>query len=322
MRNTIKIGVFLLFLFSMSIVTFAQDSAYIITSPNVKLRAASNARSAEVTNLSMGTLVTKLQQSTQKTKVGEVEDFWYKIDAGNRKSGWVFGGFLKPFDPTQRIETYLDIMTPFMRTAPTVYEDEIDKYNFLAKAVTEAEDRSQIAELTLANLVTVKRILTIIYKDPKGTNAYRSWISAHQNELTFHQATGKYYFNPEVLWRLQDEFHDVHFGDRIAYEAARTDLPGSCGGNVACEVDKINKREGRYLTLYPEGFYIEKVLDNIGAQIDTMLGNTSFYLLPRNAVAPFKDALADLNATVQSVENAKHEVVLEKVSRLARQFIK
>lgn len=296
---------------------------YIVSIPNLKLRASSNGRSAEVANLSMGTVVGLMQLAKEKSVVNGIESYWCKvIDEANKKTGWVFGGFLQEYADSTRIQTYLNIMKPLMRADPTSYNDEIDKYNFLTRAVTEAQDRAQIAELTLASLVTVKRILTLIYKDPAGINGYKLWLNNHQNELTFHQATGKYYFNPEILWELQSEFHDVDFADRIAFEAARTDLVGSCGGNVACEFERLNKREGRYLSLYPDGAYRERVLDTFIAQMDTILAKSNFYLLPRNATSTFTAALADLNATLIGVDHPKQATASAKVSQVVRRYLR
>src|SRR2546423_3922052 len=73
----------------------------ITTASGVRLRAEASTTAEEIARLPLGVIVTEVERSPDKTKVGAAEDYWYLVEAGSVK-GWGFRGLVAPFDPARR----------------------------------------------------------------------------------------------------------------------------------------------------------------------------------------------------------------------------
>ena len=299
--------------------SLAQRSPMLVTMPNLNVRANASATATVVQKLSIGTVITPSERGRQKVVLNEVEDFWYKVTARG-KTGWVFGGFLKPFDATQKDEAYQSIVRPRMRAEAKVFEDETDLYGFLTKAIAEAEDRAIKAEFELAQLVILKRSLTLI--DLQNMRLYRNWINARKTDIVFSEPSAQYLIKSDLIWALQDKYKDLAFADRIAYEAAITDLPGECEASLTCEIILKNMRQMRYLALYPDGVYTDKILNELDVDAQNILDNLGAYTISKSSLPDLNTAFSELLATLQSLENPKAVETASKFNQIIRRVLK
>ncbi len=60
----------------------------------VNVRAEPKTSATVVETLAKGAMVSVSERTKEHEKVGTVEDYWYKVETANKKTGWVFGQFL------------------------------------------------------------------------------------------------------------------------------------------------------------------------------------------------------------------------------------
>jgi len=66
-----------------------------VTASNVRLREKPTLDGTQVGLLQTDQRIQILEKTKDKMKVGEMEDYWYKINTVDGQTGWVYGGFLK-----------------------------------------------------------------------------------------------------------------------------------------------------------------------------------------------------------------------------------
>src|SRR5215203_1858426 len=96
-KRTLVVAIGLLVVSAETVSLAWQNKSRITSASNVRARALPNTSAEEVTRLQIGTIVQELEQSSSKEKIGNAEDYWYKIALPGGKEGWVFGSFTMPF---------------------------------------------------------------------------------------------------------------------------------------------------------------------------------------------------------------------------------
>jgi len=72
------------------------DRIAVCTDDRVKLRSAGNLEGATLGYLAKGDRVVVLERSGEKTKVGEMLDFWYRVRRlSDGLVGWCYGYYLR-----------------------------------------------------------------------------------------------------------------------------------------------------------------------------------------------------------------------------------
>src|ERR1051325_395456 len=144
-RETHLISLSLFIVCALATPALGQNRSRITTASNVRARALPNTSAEEVTKLSIGTIVDQLEQSPAKEKVGNSEDFWYKVALPNGKEGWVFGAFTLPFDAANRGEIYKRIASERLKIKDANFADSADLARFMTLAMTEIPDKGTLA---------------------------------------------------------------------------------------------------------------------------------------------------------------------------------
>ncbi len=102
---TVCIGVMLF----MNAALFAESADYefcIIKGDKVNLRSEPVVTSKVVKQFRPGELVFYLDKTDKRLKVGEDEDFWYKVKTQENKYGWVFGKYIYYIDGSKYPERF------------------------------------------------------------------------------------------------------------------------------------------------------------------------------------------------------------------------
>ncbi len=73
----------------------------IINDTNVRLRTEPNLESETITLLNSGEELIVLDQSAEKQKIGDMEDYWYKVRASDFGEAWIYGHFLDITDDSE-----------------------------------------------------------------------------------------------------------------------------------------------------------------------------------------------------------------------------
>jgi hypothetical protein len=298
--------------------------ARITTASNVRVRSEPSTAAAELVRLTVGVVVEVLERSPDKTKVGEMEDYWYLVNAPGDVKGWVFGALTAPFDAARREEIYLKLANERLANADASFGELSDLSKFLDRATKEAKGRDALASLELARLVALQRSLAAIPFEGLEKPPYIDWTKGHEAEIVYSEPSGQWYVRAELLWGLQKKYSDLPAAEHIAWEAAQTPLPGECEGYLPCYLSLETMTNGMYLKLYPRGAHANAALGQIGDFFERvsedLRGPNPVYEVPKEDRADFQKILAELRAQVAPVKNAKTARLLKQIDDIAGRF--
>ncbi len=302
----------------------AGTRSLITTATGARLRERPDAGSAEVGRLQLGLVVEELERSADKARVGSAEAHWHHVSAPGGARGWVFGGLVAPFDPARRDETYLRLASERVSNAAATFPELSELVRFLERATKEVTRRGPHAELELTRLLALGRSLASIAMEDLEKPPYKSWVKEHEPEIVYSEPAGQWYVRSELLWNLHRKYAALPSAERIAWEAARTPLPGECEGYLPCYLYKETITNGRYLKLYPRGAHADAALASIseffGHVTEDARGANPVFEVPREDRAAFRKSVAELRAQLALVPAAKKARLLAQLDRLARRF--
>jgi Bacterial SH3 domain len=304
----------------------AQDTARsrITTASNVRVRSEPNTTAAELVRLPVGVVVEVLEHLPDKTKVGEMEDYWYLVSAPGDVKGWVFGGLTTTFDAARRDEIYRKLADDRLANAAASFGDLADLVKFLDRAVKEVKRRDALAALELARLSALQRSLAAIPFDGLEKPPYIDWTKERDAEIVYSEPAGQWYVRAELFWDLQKKYRDLPVAEHIAWEAAQIPLPGECEGYLPCYLSLQTMTNGSYLKLYPRGAHADAALRQMGEFFDgvaeDLRGSNPVYEVPKEDRAEFQKQLAELRAQVAPAASAKKVRLLGQLDDLAQRF--
>lgn len=296
----------------------------ILTAAGVRLRERPETTAAEVGRLQLGTIVDELERSAEKSKVGAAENFWHLVSAPGGARGWVYGGLVAPFDPARRDAVYLKLAGERLANPASTFADLSELVRFLERATREVKTRAALAELELMRFQALARSLASIPVEHLNGQPYKTWTDEHRKEIVYSEPAGQWYVNAELLWQLQRRYRDLSIGERAAWEAAQTPLPGECEGYLPCHLRYQAWTSGRYLKLYPRGAHAEAALSNIeemlGHITEDIKSRNPAFEVPRADRAEFAKSVAELRASVNAAASPKKTPLLARLDAIARHY--
>lgn len=301
--------------FAQHRVTYAQGTANgnkISTASGVRVRVAPQTSASEVTRLPIGTVVQELERSAGKERIGQSEDYWYRIAATDHIQGWVFGSLIAPFDPARREELYRKIATERIKATETSFGDQVDLANFLKHAATEVDRPEIAAEFELRYLLALKRALDFLTYDQSQQQPYKSWLEAQSREVIYNEVGGNWLIDSNRFWELHEKYRALPIGEKIAWAGASNPLPGECEGSISCALGYINATEGQYLSFYPNGSHAEEVLTTIA----DFLKIDDYHLTYPEERVNLRKEIEKLRAVLIKTSSAKKATLLQQLDRL------
>jgi hypothetical protein len=299
----------------------AQAKSRIAVASGVRLRSTPSTTGEEVARLQIGTVVSELEQSPSREKIGGVEDYWYRVATGDGKEGWAFGSFLAPFDPNRVAEIYRRIASERLKIENLNFFDLADLARFLASATADVKDQSTLAELEFARLLAIKRAVGEVPVDYAENSPQAAWIKANESSLTYSEPAAMHFLKSQLLWDLQKKYSALPVAERIAWEAANNPLGGECEGYVPCHLASINLTMGQYLSLYPRGPHADEALTQIAEDLKGLID------LQKNEGQPIPEVRAEgrkevtaLRDTVAKAASAKKAAALDQLAKLAQYY--
>lgn len=272
----------------------------ITTASNVRVRKAPDTASEEAGRLQLGTVVEELERSEAKATVGASEDFWYMVSAPNGVRGWVFGALTAPFDASRREEIYTRLASERAGKTDATFTDASELVRFAERAAKEVTRRDARAELEFARLRALARSITFLSGGEQQDEPRKQWAAEHDPEIVYSEPSGEWYVRADILWGLQAKYKDLPIGERIAWEAASTPLPGECEGDVTCNLYYLSETSGKYIKLYPRGAHSADALKSLAETLDAVVEDShsanQMYEIPPASDADFKKTLAQLRA--------------------------
>jgi hypothetical protein len=320
-KQTLFVSLCLLVASLQSATSFAQNRSRITVASNVRARALPNTSAEEVTKLPIGTIVNQLEQSSAKEKIGNGEDFWYKVALPNSKEGWVFGAFTLPFDPANRAEIYKRIASERLKIKDANFADSADLARFMTLAMTEVADKNTLAWIELARLLAMKQASATVSAEQPQQEPFKSWIKANEKSLAFSEPAGQWLVKSDLFWNLQKKYAALPIADEVAWEGARNYLPGECEGYIPCHLSSLNLTDGKYLKLYPKGAHVTESLDSI---IETLEGlQETLKSMEKPDATDRKEAnpsIVELQAAITKTMSAKKAKALQLLGQFAQAY--
>lgn len=220
----------------------------------VRVRSGPNTTSAVLDTLSIGVLLDEKGRSDRPEKVGEQQDYWYRVTLPNHKEGWVFGGLTQAVDPAMVDDAYVRIAFDRLSRTDLGFNDLADAVAFLGRASVAAESREAKGRLELAHLQMVEKAAAAIPFDQRGQAPYKAWITQmERSTMRLDEIQGAYLVNDELFWKIAEKYADTKAGDDLTWAAAEAPLGGECEGDVSCNIMAFNRTRGRYLAAWPDG---------------------------------------------------------------------
>jgi hypothetical protein len=325
MKTTMKIPLLaLLCLFAVSakaLPSASQSKSRITVASNVRARALPNTTAEEITKLPIGTIVNELEQSSAKEKIGNSEDFWYKVALPNGKEGWIFGSFTLPFTTTNRAEIYKRIASERLKIKDASFSDSADLARFMTLAMSEVTDKNALAWIELARLLAMKQAGTTIPSDKQDQAPYKAWLKANEASMVYSEPSATWLVKSDLFWNLQKKYAALAIADQIAWEGAKNYLPGECEGYVPCHLYSLSVTDGQYLKLYAKGAHVEEALGNV---IEVLGSLTEILKTSEKPDATdrkeAKSAILELQTAITKTTSTKKAKALQLLNQFAQAY--
>ncbi|ATB40350.1 hypothetical protein CYFUS_005799 [Cystobacter fuscus] len=286
----------------------------ITAASGVKMRATPGAGGQEVARLFIGTEVRELERSEKQETVGGKTDHWYRVAAPEGQEGWVFGAFVPPFEPEQRVRTYLELASQRMADEKTPFVDRTDLANFLKRAAEQETDKASAARLELARWRAMRWVLDTILPSEVPAKVYEPWVKRQGEALIYNELGSDWLVSSSVLWSLEEKYRGLPEAEGFAWEAATTPSPGECEGYAPCYLERSKSSEGEYLRRYPTGAHVDEALK----AVEQVLGTDGIAELEKDDRADVHRELNALEAALGKVKPEQKKTVMEKLKALRK----
>jgi hypothetical protein len=320
-KRTLFVLLCFLTVFAQVTTLASQNKSRITIASNVRARALPNTSAEEVTKLQIGTIVRELEQSSAKEKIGNGEDYWYKVAMPNGKEGWIFGSFTLPFTETNRAEIYKRIASERLKIKDANFADSSDLARFMTLAMLEISDKNALAWIELARLLAMKQAGAAIPIDKQDQAPYKAWVKNNEASLVYSEPSGMWLVQSDLFWDLQKKYAALPIADEIAWEGAKNYLPGECEGDISCNLHALNLMDGNYLKLYPKGAHAEEALTSL---IEALEGMTELLKTAEKPIAEDRKfaakALTELRANITKTVSAKKAKALQLLGQFERHY--
>jgi hypothetical protein len=255
----------------------AEKNHKITVGTGVRVRAAPSTSATEVGKLTLGTDFASSQRTAESVKIGNQSAYWYQVDAPLK--GWIFGGFLRSFDPAQADNARLTLIRDKIGAADKLYDgydnksplsfsDAVETSQFAHTAAAASKDAEARGELELAYWRAVQLSLFPITSADSAKPPYAAWLKQLGDNAFHSEPSDSYLVKPENFWTLADLHAKDAIGDAIAWQAANAFVGGECEGSIGCMSARSLMMEGEYLKRFPHGKHAEDALKAAAATLD------------------------------------------------------
>ena len=298
----------------------AETKSRITVASGVRLRSSPATSADEVARLQIGAVVRELERSAGKEKIGNSEDYWYRVVTGDGKEGWLFGGFTAAFNANDPAESYRRIAAERLRVEKLSFGDLTDLARFLAAARADVKDTSAQAELEFARLLAMKRALAEVPADYTEQSPFGAWIKANEASLIYSDPAAVYFLKSQLFWDLQKKYAALAIAERIAWEAATNPLGGECEGYVPCHLGAINLTLGRYLMLYPRGAHAEEAVSTVTEDLNSLYDLAKSDKPDAQDKTDARKEIASIRAALMKTAAPKKGAALELLDKLSQRY--
>jgi hypothetical protein len=291
----------------------------ITTVSAMRARRMPQVTAEEIVRLKLGTVVNAIARSTNQDTVSGKTDYWYRVNLPNGETGWLFGGLLLDYTPSQRLQLLSQIIEARLKAENTEFTDRQEIYDLAASSLNEAKDVNTRAEFELLKLQALASWAVTVPNDQRDKSPYREWLKAHGPKVIRNEFSGGYNLSSELLWNLEAKYHTLPVADRIAWAAAENPQPSDCEGDEVCHFF-IFSPAIKYLSLHPNGAHAAEALKNLNGMLtDGVIKTANDKGGDQYAVeqrADLRKLLASLRLAVAKTSATEKTEVLKKLERV------
>jgi LysM repeat protein len=213
-----------------------------------------------VATLPFGTVVKQLARSDFQEPLGQVHDYWYKIELPTTGEvvgkGWIFGGYSLPLEPQQRAQVYQKMAQAQLQKSLNLPAQK-ELIDFLARAQQEIYTAPDIiAELALLQLLALEKMLAQLPGNQTDELPYQDWLEIQQKQgfIDYDVQSEKWQVKPQAFWHLHEQYYPLPITERIAWMMANQPVNEECQ-NFFCQLQQLEDHLLKYLKYHPQGEY-------------------------------------------------------------------
>lgn len=286
----------------------------VINSSSVAVRSSATPTASEITRAMLGSVY----------PVVEKKSGWYRIQLANQKSGWIptASGINSSADNE---EIYRQILAKNYKTEKPSFIEAVEVYEFLTRIQPEIKTTNTAAEFGLKRLMTLGFALDAIPSGKAGEKLYQDFLKTQNENIVFSEPTGAWYVRAPLFWDLHSKYTNTPTGEQIAWEGAKTPLPGECEGYVNCHIFLLRMTDGEYLNYYPNGKNSAQALTNIINFLTPVAADADakkVYNGPTDVSdrAEFNSLITELRVILSRMPNVEKEKALQQLKKIAEAF--
>lgn len=290
-------------------------SKIIINSPAVVIRNSASSTASEITRARLGT----------SYSVVEKKSGWYRVQLPNQKSGWIAASAATDSNPSGNEEIYRQIVNKHYKAEKFTFAEAVEMFDFLTRVLPEIKTANTAAELGLKRLLALRYALNAIPPEKANEKIYQDFLKAQDANVVYSEPSAQWYVRAPLFWDLHSKYTNTPTGEQIAWEGARTSLPGECEGYVNCYLFVIRMTDGEYLNYYPTGKYTAESLTNIINFLEPIAADAEerkIYSGPTETGdrAEFNSLITELRVIISRIPNTEKERALAQLKKIAEGF--
>jgi hypothetical protein len=245
--------------------------------------------------LPLGTVVPVERRTILTDRIDGAVDHWYRVEAPDHQTGWVFGSLLLPFDRAHPEQAYSQILSRYQTTKTASLREAIEFLDFLEQ-IRPRLPNALLPDFAMAKLQATGHILSHTFScgdlPPKYSLSLGDapWMADRLADvITNVQPIGEgghLWLNPDAYWALSDRYPPQPDGERLAWAIANRVDPveekiahdcvdwGEGGGDsehgIAFEaIESLVKNPFlRYLERHPTGTHASAAAEKILAILE------------------------------------------------------
>lgn len=300
-------------------------SSRITTASGVRLRAEPGPTATEIARLPVGMVMQQLERSATREKVGENQDYWYRVSTSDGRSGWIFGALSLAIDPANPDVVYRRIATDRLKLEDdkTSFAEQADLFKFLTRAITEVRNTEVLAELEFARLRALQRAMRLVPMEKLEQQPYSGLIKENAKLLVFGEPGAVWLIRQEAFLELHKKYRTLPLADEIVWEAVENGLPGECEMYLPCQFESSLMLEARYLDLYPQGRHTTEALRRLEEFLSGVArhaSNKDIYDVPREDRPALQKSIARMRTVIARLNAAKRVTLTAYLDRIAKAF--
>ncbi len=287
----------------------------LINTPSVAIRSSASSTASEITRAKLGSAYSVVEKKTG----------WYRVQLPNQKSGWIAASLAANSDESGNEEVYRQIVNKNYKAEKNTFAEAVEMYDFLTRIQSEIKTANTAAEFGLKRLLSLRYALNAIPPNKSDEKPYQDFLKAQNENVVYNEPAAAWYVRAPLFWDLHSKYTNTPAGEQIAWEGAKTSLPGECEGYVNCYIFLIRMTDGEYLNYYPNGKYSAEALTNIINFLEPIASDATekkIYNGPSDVSdrAEFNSLITEIRVILSRMPDANKEKALGQLKKIADGF--